>query len=112
MLAVSAESMAKYFRRLASHATFNQLAIIDPVSSQSSAPREYGYAQLLSRVNVFHEILVATAQNAQKPLEGARVGLMVPPGLDYIAALLAIWSARAIVGTACHATPDHVCVLD
>ena len=102
--------MADYFRRLASHAAQNRLAIVDPVSSQSPTPREYSYAQLLERVNVFHERLVASAQEAQKTLEGARIGLMVLPGVNYIAGVLAIWSVKAIVGMdLSHRTaPDHV----
>lgn len=92
--------MAEYFRRLASYAALNHLAILDPASSHSSRPREHSYAQLLLRVNVFHERLVSAAKESRNSLEGARVGLMVPPGLDFIAALLAIWSVRAIVGTA------------
>lgn len=90
--------MADYFRRLASHAAVNHLAIVDPLSSPSSTPRQHSYAQLLLRVNVFREKLIDAAQEASKPLQGARVGLMVPPGLDFIAALLAIWSVKAIVG--------------
>jgi acyl-CoA synthetase (AMP-forming)/AMP-acid ligase II len=109
---ISTESMADYFRRLASYANLNHLAIVDPVSSQSSTPRKHSYAQLLLRVNVFHESLIAAAQEAQRPLEGARVGLMVPPGLDFIAALLAVWSVRAIVGMTCRSAPDHVCDMD
>ncbi|KAJ9635002.1 hypothetical protein H2204_005957 [Knufia peltigerae] len=89
--------MAEYFRRLASHAAHDRLAIVDPVSSKSSTPGQHSYAQLLLRVNVFHEKLTAAAQEARRPIEGARVGLMVPPGVDFIAALLAIWSVKAII---------------
>lgn len=93
--------MADYFRRLASRTDPYHIAIIDPVSPQSPTPRQYNYAQLLSRVNVFHEILIAAAHEARKPLQGARIGLMVSPGLDFVAAVLAIWSVTAIVGMIC-----------
>ncbi|KEF52348.1 uncharacterized protein A1O9_11588 [Exophiala aquamarina CBS 119918] len=104
--------MADYFRRLASHAALNRLAIVDPVSSQSSSPETHSYAQLLLRVNVFHERLIAAAQESQRLLEGARVGLMVPPGLDFVAALLAIWSVRAIVGMTSRTALRHACGMD
>lgn len=89
--------MADYFRRLASAAADGKLAIVDPTTS-SAPPKQYTYAQLLTRVNVFHDVLAAKAQEAGKPLQGARVGLMVPPGVDFVAALLAVWTAQAIVG--------------
>lgn len=95
--------MAEYFRRLASHSASNRLAIVDPAPSPSSPSRQYTYAQLLLRVTVFREHLLASAQRAQKCLEGARIGLMVPPGVDFVAALLCIWSVKAIVGRASRA---------
>jgi acyl-CoA synthetase (AMP-forming)/AMP-acid ligase II len=94
--------MAKFFRRLALYAAQNHLAIVDPATAQSSTPEHHSYAQLLSRTSVFREALTTVAQEVHKPLEGARVGLMVPPGLDFVAAVLAIWSVRAIVGTRQH----------
>ena len=90
--------MAEYFRHLAAHAASDRLAIVDPASSSTSPPRQHTYSQLLSRVTVFYEHLVEVARKSQKKLEGARIGLMVPPGVDFIAALLGIWSVRAIVG--------------
>lgn len=93
--------MAGYFGRLASHASLNQLAVVDPISSQTSTPGRHSYAQLLLRVNVYHESLIDAAQGSERPLQGARVGLMVPPGLDFVAALLAVWSVKAIVGMTC-----------
>ncbi|KIW21511.1 hypothetical protein PV08_02091 [Exophiala spinifera] len=88
--------MADYFRRLASHATRNHLAIVDPVSPETSTSIHHSYAQLLLRVTIFSERLITAAQETQRHLEGARVGLMVPPGLDFVASLLAIWSVKAI----------------
>ncbi|KAL6248491.1 hypothetical protein RBB50_004746 [Rhinocladiella similis] len=97
--------MAGYFGRLASHASLNQLAVVDPISSQTSTPGRHSYAQLLLRVNVYHESLIDAAQGSERPLQGARVGLMVPPGLDFVAALLAVWSVKAIVVPICLTHP-------
>ena len=77
---------------LASHAAKNRLAIVDTDQTP------YSYAELLSRATVFHEHLVAGAQKSGKQLEGARIGLLVPPGVDFIAAVLSIWISKAIVG--------------
>lgn len=90
--------MAGYFHRLASHAALNRLAIVDPAPSADSAARQYTYAELLQRVTVYRKHLVAAAQRANIRLEGARIGLIVHPGVDFIAALLGIWSVTAIVG--------------
>lgn len=92
--------MAEYFRLLASHSASNRLAIVDPTPSPSSPSRQYTYTQLLQHVTVFREHLLAAAHRTQKCLEGARIGLMVPPGVDFVAALLCIWSVKAIVGKA------------
>lgn len=98
--------MAQYFRTLAAHAALNRLAIVDPPEASSASPRQYTYADLLTRVTVFHERLAAEAQNSQVQLHGARIGLMVPPGVDFIAAVLGIWSVKAIVGWATFSTLD------
>lgn len=90
--------MAEYFRVLASHAAHNRLAIVDCDGSPSSPPTEYSYAELLSRVTVFSEHLLAGARRSGKQLVGARIGLLVPPGVDFIAAVLSIWTVKAIVG--------------
>lgn len=90
--------MAEYFRRLASYATKGGVAIVDPASSNTSPPRQYTYGQLLLRATVYREHLLEVAQRTQKTLKGARVGLMARPGVDFIAALLGVWSVEAIVG--------------
>ena len=90
--------MADYFHVLASHAAANRLAIVDPADSSPSPPRQYTYAELLSRVTVFREHLGRAASKAGKELIGARIGLLVPPGVDFIAAVLSIWSVQAVVG--------------
>lgn len=94
--------MANYFHVLASHAASNRLAIIDPPQSSSSPPKQYTYAELLSRVTVFHEHLVKAALEAGEQLAGARIGLLAPPGVDFIAAVLSIWSVKATVGRTRH----------
>ena len=90
--------MAEYFRRLASYASQNRLAIVDPPSSNTSPPRQHSYAELLLRASVYREYLIAMAERTQKTLQGARVGLMVRPGAEFVAAILGIWSVEAIVG--------------
>lgn len=90
--------MAEYFRRLADHATNDRLAIIDPADASSASPKQYTYAQLLERVTLFREHVISAAQRSGIQLEGARVGVMVPPGVDFVAAVLSAWSVRAIVG--------------
>ena len=89
--------MADYFRNLASHAASDRLAVVDPPPA-SSPPLEYTYADLLSRVTVFREHLTRAALKNGKSLRGARIGLLVPPGIDFIAAVLSTWSVQAIVG--------------
>lgn len=90
--------MSEFFRVLASHADLNRLAIVDPTRSPHLPPTQYTYAQLLSRVHVFREHLIAVAHQSHGCLKGARVGLMVPPGIDFIVAVLSIWSVQAILG--------------
>lgn len=90
--------MGEFFRVLASHAALNRLAIVDPTHTPHLAPTQYTYAQLLSRVSVFREHLIATAHQSHRWLKGARVGLMVPPGVDFVVAVLSIWSVQAILG--------------
>lgn len=97
--------MAAYFHRLASHAAVNRLAVVDPAPSTSSPARQHTYAELLQRVTVYRERLIAAAEQAKIRLEGARIGLIAPPGVDFIAALLGIWSVTAIVGRAKHPLP-------
>ena len=94
----SRAKMADYFHHLASHAAANRLAIVDPPHSASCHPKQYTYAELLSRVTVFREHLVRLASEAGKELAGARIGLLVPPGVEFVAALLSIWTVQAIVG--------------
>ena len=69
--------MADYFRVLALHAASNRLAIVDPADSRSSPPRPYTYAELLLRVSLFHERLVAAATGTGRELNGARIGKLV-----------------------------------
>lgn len=92
--------MAKYFRKLASHAALDYPAIIDIVESSTSPPEAYTYAELLSRVTVFREHVVAASKHAGLQLEGVRIGIMVPPGVNFVAAVLSTWSLKAIVGKA------------
>jgi malonyl-CoA/methylmalonyl-CoA synthetase len=62
----------------------------------------------LSRASVFREVLLAEGLRARRAVGGSRVGLMMPPSVDNIAALLAIWSAGAIVVPICltHPLPE------
>ena len=104
--------MAEYFRRLASYASQNRVAVVNPASSGTFPPRQYTYDELLSRVTVYREHLVTAAQRTQKTLKGARVGLMARPGVDFVAALLGVWSVEAIVGQSCPSpsrVEQHTC---
>jgi acyl-CoA synthetase (AMP-forming)/AMP-acid ligase II len=89
--------MATYFHNLASHAAADRIAVVDPVSKTRPA-ESHSYSQLLARIAIFRERLVTVAAQGQKELFGARIGLLAPPGLDFVAALLSIWSVNAIVG--------------
>lgn len=101
--------MAEYFRRLASHAALGHVAIIDPAPATRSSPQQYRYSDLLVRVTVFRERLIAGAAQSREELKGARIGLLVPPGIDFAAGLLSIWSVKAIAGNTYLASEDPHC---
>jgi acyl-CoA synthetase (AMP-forming)/AMP-acid ligase II len=90
--------MASYFHKLVSYAATDRVAVVDPIDL-SRPSRNHTYSRLLTRVTVFRERLVTAAEHHNIKLFGARIGLLAPPGLDFIAALLSVWSVGAIVGT-------------
>ncbi|KPI38359.1 Acyl-CoA synthetase family member 3, mitochondrial [Cyphellophora attinorum] len=96
--------MASYFRKLVSYAATDRVAVVDPIDA-SRPPRNHTYSHLLTRLTVFRERFITAAEHNNKELFGARIGLLAPPGLDFVAALLSVWSVGAIVVPICSSHP-------